>query len=101
MLHTYIILLTENIVASYISLLRAIGVCPWVILMLLQLYHMHYCFPPYLRDLLGPFFPFSIHGEVYKTAYRETIPKTAKLTTRGNSQVLALHVQFLAFSLQL
>jgi hypothetical protein len=91
MLHTYIILLTENIVASYISLLRAIGVCPRVILMwLLQLYHMHYCFPPYLRDLLRPFFAFSIHGEVYKTAYRETIPKTAKLTTRGNSQVLAL-----------
>jgi hypothetical protein len=30
-------------------------------------------------------------GGVYKTAYRETIPKTAKLTTTGNSQVLALH----------
>jgi hypothetical protein len=29
-------------------------------------------------------------GGVYKTAYRETIPKTAKLTTTGNSQVLAL-----------
>lgn len=30
-------------------------------------------------------------GGVYKTAYRETIPERAKLTTRGNSQVLALH----------
>jgi hypothetical protein len=30
-------------------------------------------------------------GGVYKTAYRATIPKRAKLTTRGNSQVLALH----------
>lgn len=32
-------------------------------------------------------------GGVYKTAYRATIPKTAKLTTRGNSQVLALQFQ--------
>jgi hypothetical protein len=31
-------------------------------------------------------------GGVYKTAYRATIPKRAKLTTRGNSQVLALLV---------
>jgi hypothetical protein len=32
-------------------------------------------------------------GGVYKTVYQETIPKMAKLTTRGNSQVLALQGQ--------
>ena len=30
-------------------------------------------------------------GGVYSTAYREAIPETAKLTGRGNSQVLVLH----------
>jgi len=29
-------------------------------------------------------------GGVYSTAYREAIPETAKLTGRGNSQVLIL-----------
>ena len=32
-------------------------------------------------------------GGVYGTAYRETIPETAKLTGTGNSQVLVLQYQ--------
>jgi len=33
-------------------------------------------------------------GGVYSTAYREAIPETAKLTIKGNSQVLVLHMKF-------
>lgn len=36
-----------------------------------------------------------VRGSDYRTAYGATMPKAAKLTMKGNSQVLALHLTLL------